>query len=66
MASHFLLKMEVKLSNWRTTFQMNHNFKKFCAAGLMFGLVGFKSQFWKKFVGGGGVPLIFFIHILSS
>ena len=45
---------------------MNHNFKKFCAAGLMFGLVGFKSQFWKKFVGGGGVPLIFFIHILSS
>ena len=27
---------------------------KFCAAGLMFGLVEFKSRFLKKNEGGGG------------
>jgi hypothetical protein len=41
---------------------------KFCAAGLMFGLVGFKSRFSKKCGGGGGNPniclfIFFFIRL---
>ena len=41
---------------------------KFCAAGLMFGLVGLSQDFEKSVWGGGveeGNPK-FFLHILSS
>ena len=38
---------------------------KFCAAGLMFGLVEFKSRFLRKKVRGGANPNLF-LNILSS